>query len=302
MADLSGLVEGLSKGLTSYLQAGQQQQRQQQNFAFQQQQEQQTHATEGQTDIDQAGKVTPDMAEQLIPGASKWIQSFQQQNNRLPTIKEANDGLLSVQEKLKALENKNKPTKKSYAGNDEEGNPILSDTEGKFYNSEGQPYTGKILPKSSTMPTSTTRSSAEFASTLMPHLDRLDQLIDQADKAGLVGPVKGRIFNDFLAGKIGSTGDPKTDALLGELRAFDSLAKSGTLKVHFGSRGGQQMYEKFNDMLNSGKQSATSMHGAIAGIRDFMKGYAQAGDVGQLRGGESAPESVDPKDPLGILK
>jgi hypothetical protein len=108
MSDISSLVEGLSQGLNGYLQAGNQQKRQQQNFAFQQGQEQQTHAVEGQNDLDRAGKVTPDMAEQLIPGSSKWINSFQQQNGRLPTIAETKDGLDSVVEKLTANKDKEK--------------------------------------------------------------------------------------------------------------------------------------------------------------------------------------------------
>jgi hypothetical protein len=126
-------------------------------------------------------------------------------------------------------------------------------------------------------PTSSTKASAEFATTIIPHIDTMRNLITEADSLGYIGPASGRVYNEFLAGKVGSTGDPNADQLLGKLRAYDSLLKTGAMRVHFGARGGQQMYEHFSDLLNSGKQSASILNGTLDGIEDFMQGYAEAG-------------------------
>lgn len=125
--------------------------------------------------------------------------------------------------------------------------------------------------------TTSTRSSAEFANTIIPHIDEMRRLIQDADEKGFIGPASGRIYNEYLAGKVGSTGDADADATLGKLRAYDSLLKSGTLRVHFGSRGGTQMYDHFSDMLNTGKQSAGVLNGSLDAIESFMQGYADAG-------------------------
>ena len=181
---------------------------------------------------------------------------------------------------------------KTFIGNDADGNPLFADKTGTI--SRGSvPGGGPVVPKSSTMPTASTRSSAEFANSIMPHIQDMRTLIGQADKAGYIGPGSGRVYGQFLAGKVGSTGDKKADVLLGELRATDSLLKSGALRVHFGSRGGQQMYEHFSEMLNSGKQSAAMLNGSLNGIEKFMKGYSNAGRLSGQRIQEQARPSPD---------
>lgn len=164
----------------------------------------------------------------------------------------------------------------THIGNDAYGNPIMASKDGTL-TVNGKPYQGQILPKSSTQATAQTRSSAEFAQSLLPHLDKMEQLVETLDQKGLLGPANGRFWNNFLAGKVGSTGDPATDQALGEFRAFDGLIKTGAMKAHFGSRGGQQMYDHFNDLINGGKQSKAEMLGALSGIRSFMNGYVDAG-------------------------
>lgn len=112
MSDLSGLVQGLSQGIDGYLQGNIQQKRQQQNMQAQQTMAQQTHAIDAQTDQDMAGKVTPDMAESLIPGSSKWVQGFQQQNGRYPTTNEATQALNEIIGKMKATDDGSDAIKK----------------------------------------------------------------------------------------------------------------------------------------------------------------------------------------------
>lgn len=163
-----------------------------------------------------------------------------------------------------------------YIGNAEDGSPVNQDKQGNFF-VNGQPYNGKILSKSSETATASTRSSAEFAKTVVPHIQDMRNLVKEADQKGYIGPAAGRAYNQFMAGSVGSTGNPDADKLLGRLRATDSLLKTGAMKAHFGARGGQQMYDHFSELLNSGKQSAAMLNGSLDTLESFMQGYADAG-------------------------
>src|SRR5882724_4866115 len=166
-----------------------------------------------------------------------------------------------------------KPKAVTYMGNTPDGKPLLLAGDGTI--SIGKvPGDASVLPKSSTQPTAATRTTSEFARTIIPHIDTMRDLVNQADEKCFIGPAAGRIYGYFLAGKVGTTGNQEADRLLGRLRATDSLLKTGAMKVHFGSRGGTQMYDHFSDMLNSGKQSKAVLNGALDGIQDFMQGYA----------------------------
>lgn len=295
-SELGGLAEGLNGAITQYLgaaqQSSQEQYKTQRDFALKQYEQQeetkrQLNVKAGEQSME--GQVTPDMAESLIPGSSKWVTMFQQQNKRYPTVQEAKSGLLDVAEKLKTKEEKSNI--RHYMGNDSEGNAIFSDNEGNMFGPDKKPFEGKVLPKSSNQPTSSTRSSAEFATTILPHIEEMRGLIDEADKKGFIGPASGRIYNQFLAGKIGSTGNDEADRLLGRLRSMDSLLKTGAMRVHFGARGGQQMYEHFSDMLNSGKQSKANLYGSLDTLEGFMQGYANAGKVGGNSNNQPAPSN-----------
>lgn len=169
-----------------------------------------------------------------------------------------------------------------YVGNSVDGDPVNQDKHGNFF-SNGKPYKGKILSKTSETPTGSTRSSAEFATTILPHIQSMRDLVQEADKKGYIGPAAGRVYGQFMAGKVGSTGDPAADKVLGRLRATDSLLKTGAMRVHFGARGGSQMYDHFSDLLNSGKQSAALLNGSLDSIESFMQGYADAAHPGAKR-------------------
>lgn len=174
---------------------------------------------------------------------------------------------------------------RNFIGNDAQGNPLFADKEGNISLGKVPGAGGHVLPKTSTMPTSQTRASGEFADTLMPHIQHMRELIQAADAKGYIGPAAGRGYSDFLVGKVGTTGNPEADNLLGELRATDSLVKTAAMKVHFGSRGGQEMYDHFSNMLNTGRQSAAVLNGSLNGIQSFMQGYS---DAAKPKGGTGA--------------
>ena len=149
----------------------------------------------------------------------------------------------------------------------------------------------KVYPKSANVPTAQARSTSEFAKTMIPHIAEMRNIVAEADKKGFIGPVAGRVYGKFLTGTIGSTGNPDADRLLGKLRSFNKLMNSGTVKVHFGSRGGLQMIDQFNSVLSSDRQSAAAINGSLDSIQSYMEGYAHAGELG---GGNSPASQPAP--------
>lgn len=293
MGNLAPLLTGLAQGLNSYL-GGQQRIKELEAYQGNKQQdmlerqmallkEKESSKTSSET------YVTPEMMQGLFEkvspemgqAASKFVSDYNAKNPSKPlTWDQATKGLGGMLDKISTITtNKNKPSPKHYMGNDPKGNAIFSDNTGKMFGPDGSEYNGKVLPKSSTMPTSTTRSSAEFATSILPHITEMRDLIKQADEKGYIGPASGRIYNQFMAGKVGSTGNDDADRLLGKLRAMDSLLKTGAMRVHFGARGGQNMYEHFSELLNSGKQSASMLNGSLDTLENFMTGYASAGGM-----------------------
>lgn len=121
--------------------------------------------------------------------------------------------------------------------------------------------------------TQSSKSSAEFAGTLLPHIDEFEGLVHQAAQKNLIGPAAGRLNSQFLAGKIGSTGNPETDELLGQLKSEAMLLASGMTRMHFGARGGQQIVDKFSSLTDVNKLSEPLLRGDLKTMRTFAQGY-----------------------------
>lgn len=161
-------------------------------------------------------------------------------------------------------------------------------------------------------PTTQARNMGEMANTVIPHVQTLRNTIHEAAQKGFIGPVAGRVYGEFLAGKVGSTGNPDADRLLGSLRSQNQLMNSAVLRTHMGGRGGQLMMEHFNNMLNTGKQSEAELNGVLDTIKDYMSGYAGMAGVKGQEGVNSHPQDdqaiqwaqQNPQDPRAkeILK
>ncbi len=105
------------------------------------------------------------------------------------------------------------------------------------------------------------RKLAEFASGDVAAA--LDQ-IDAAEKAGLLGPAAGRTYGKFLAGLVGSTGDPAVDKRLGGLKAaIKDLNTSYPMAISGTARGGGGAIDRLHSVLDSDKLSADLMRGAL---------------------------------------
>lgn len=142
------------------------------------------------------------------------------------------------------------------------------------------------------IPTTNMRNMGEVAGTLLPHITEMRGLIAQANEKGYIGPTAGRVYGNFLAGKVGSTGNKDADRLLGKLNAENSLVNTAMARTHFGARGGQQTIGKFNELLNTNKQTAEVLNGALDTFESFVKGYKEAGGVGGQDGGAADPNDL----------
>lgn len=145
-----------------------------------------------------------------------------------------------------------------------------------------------------TGPTAQTRSMAQMASTVPQHIDTLRQLISEADKKGYVGPAAGRIYQSFLAGQVGSTGNSDADRLLGQLLASKDLMASAVGRTHFGGRTGGAALERFDALLKN-QASAQELNGTLDQFNSYIDSYQHMADWEDPRawggdlGGEENP-------------
>lgn len=122
-------------------------------------------------------------------------------------------------------------------------------------------------------PTSTSRATAEFATTLLPHIDEAKQMVNDLDKRGKLGPILGR-WNEFMAGTVGAG-----DEDYATFRMTMNLLKTGLMRIHVGARGGVQLLAKFDKLLAEGKMDKATLNGALTAYESFAKGYAELGQA-----------------------
>lgn len=137
---------------------------------------------------------------------------------------------------------------------------------------------GSITPgglSSSNVPTASTRSRSEFATGLIPGVDRGMTYIQQIDPKKL-GWLKGR-YNELIAGKLGGGLDDDPD--ISRLRTNIGLIQTGMMVPHVGARGGTQLIAKFKDMIDSGKASPAQLTASLGEMRKFLVTYAHEGEI-----------------------
>lgn len=140
------------------------------------------------------------------------------------------------------------------------------------------------------------RTRKDLATHVNEGVDQAQATLDEAEKAGVLGPLAGRTYGEFLAGKIGSTGDEKTDELLGQLRMDLSAASSGFAALH--GRGGANtgMAKEIEKKLDSTYMSHGLISGGLKSIKGWTTRYAtkKGSKPEEAGGGNDA-------DPLGLL-
>jgi len=136
--------------------------------------------------------------------------------------------------------------------------------------------------------TASTKQLGETAKTLIPKLQHIADRLRNPKYAEQIGPVSGRL-NEMLL-KVAGTADPE----FVETYNQGILAITGTMRAHMGSRGGQMMFDHFQELLNVPVTNAATLSAALDAIVGFLQGYADAAYPGYTAasvGKLTAPEA-----------
>lgn len=117
--------------------------------------------------------------------------------------------------------------------------------------------------------TSASRTRAEFAGSLLEHMEPIQRQIDELEKSGKLGPVVGR-WKDFMAGTWGA-GDPEYI----ELKTNIDLLQTGLMLTHVSARGGIKLLEKFTRMITAQRMNPETLRGTLRAINDWLRTYEQ---------------------------
>ena len=151
-------------------------------------------------------------------------------------------------------------------------------------NAQGQPLIGKGAI------TGTTRTMVETAPKVLDLVNRLRGQIQQLQQTGQLGPGMGR-WNDFWSGKIGSP-NPEFRAM----KTNADLLSTLLMRMHVGARGGEQIMEHFDKMIDAGKQSPENMLATLDQLTAYAKDVAGAGQLPANFG--KANQTASPVDSL----
>lgn len=121
----------------------------------------------------------------------------------------------------------------------------------------------------------TTKNRRDMATAVGSHFDDVSSLIDEADSKGLLGPIAGRTFADFMAGKVGSTGNAENDALLGDLRTSMSMIRSGTASLHGRTGANVGIAKDIEKKMDEGHMSAAELKGSLKALKSWVDTYAK---------------------------
>lgn len=126
-----------------------------------------------------------------------------------------------------------------------------------------------------TGPTMSSKNMGQMAATVPEHIADMRALIHQAAQKGYIGPLAGRVYVDFLAGKVGTTGDDEADYLLGNMKTNGKLLTSAMLRTHFNGRG-ISLYGSFEGMI-AAKQSEAMLMGDLDVFDKYIQQYSKMG-------------------------
>lgn len=142
---------------------------------------------------------------------------------------------------------------------------------------------------STNVPTSQTRTMAETAPKVLDLAARVEQLVDQQAKT--LGPAASR-WNEFMAGKVGAPNPEFT-----KLRTDVGLLQTALMRMHVGARGGEQMMQHFQSLIDTSKQSPENLKAALEEITAYAKAVQseghKGGGEGQNGGGYKAGDTRD---------
>lgn len=156
---------------------------------------------------------------------------------------------------------------------------------------------GAVTPgglSSMNVPTSATRTMVETAPRVIELADRAEQLINQ--QLSSLGPAASR-WNEFMAGKVGAPNPEFT-----KLRTTVGLATTALMRMHVGARGGEQIMEHFQNLIDSSKQDPQNLIAAFEEIKNYAHAVQQEGNHGAAPTAASQPTAAPstPNRPAGV--
>lgn len=163
---------------------------------------------------------------------------------------------------------------------------------------------GQAIPlHSPNAPTGQTKSTAQTAQVVDGLVGSTLDLLKNPKVQAELGPIKGRL-NEIYIGKIGADDlgitDPDTAAAITALRTLGSFDASGALKVHFGARGGGAQYDKFKNLMDTGKMDAPTLISSLGALHRVLGPEGYGGEVKTTRGKLTPPPSTTPERPKGV--
>ncbi len=120
-------------------------------------------------------------------------------------------------------------------------------------------------------PTSQTRTMAEVAPKVVNLSSRIKSLLDENE--GQLGPLSSR-WQEYTAGKIGLPNKGYT-----QLRTNVALLQTALMRMHVGSRGGEQMMGHFKNLLDQSIQSPENLRAALGEIDEYAKQVQHSGGI-----------------------
>jgi hypothetical protein len=148
----------------------------------------------------------------------------------------------------------------------------------------GQPVVGKGAV------TSATRTMVETAPKVTDLVERIKTQINDLEESGQLGPAMSR-WNELWSGKVGAE-NPKFRALMTNTTLLSTLL----MRMHLGSRGGQQIMQHFEDMIGAGHQSAANMRATMDEIETYANDVKGAtplpSNFGKSNKGAATPGGV----------
>lgn len=139
-----------------------------------------------------------------------------------------------------------------------------------------------------------TKNRRDMADAVGSHFDDVNHLLDEADQKGLLGPLKGRTFVEFMSGKVGSTGNAANDELLGELRTQLSMIRTGTASLHGRTGANVGIAKDIEKKMDEGYMDPAQLRGALKGLKNWVDTYARkrGGATSATGGSESGGANI----------
>lgn len=120
-----------------------------------------------------------------------------------------------------------------------------------------------------------TKNRRDMADAVGSHFDDVSSLLDEADQKGLLGPMAGRTFVEFMSGKVGSTGNAANDELLGELRTQLGMIRTGVASLHGRTGANVGIAKDIEKKMDEGYMDPAMIRGALKGLKSWVDKYAK---------------------------